>query len=663
MISRTALAVLISLLGSISGEAGEPTSLQVTDTAVVVTNGLQKLTASLADGTLGLVTPYRDYRFAIHIDQDSEWIRPSHAMGKPVVKRTRSSVHAVVTYPVPGGRELELTIDAYRGVPAVFVTSRVRVLGDCRPEYYFWSWPGTFDHYFVPGESGPERREVDTKTWSRFGFHDWVFLPAASGGLAVLTTGTVGRAPGDGGDPYINALPRSGYIGKGRSLDVSFGIAGVKNALEAAALWQLASRRRIGAIDRSPARAPSPKIDYGKPAPPWLREADLYNGFYHAKPAWSRETIRDRLSDIPLIVGVPHDRALIDRCHRAGIRVIAYVNYMELLNTRIEQEAKGGVYYEWLQAVDHDALDLANHPDWVCVDADGKDVSSIWGSNNGHPGLFYTCFHQQSLRDAALEQVRKLMEMGADGVFLDNAGPVVECFGGRLGKHRHAEEVPNTRMYQRLQQDIYELVKSYGEDRIVMINSGIIPEYWAWCDAQMWESCYCGAGTPERMHEWPELQYAGELHSEAVRQGKVPVILSYLGDQPDDARGRGALFTYAYARLYGFLWADWFTLEKTESDRKLAKALYQARLGKPAGVLKQDGKVFYREFEKGLVIVNPTARPVSAVIPTRLTSPLADVGHSGTITPSNGRLKIEIAAESGRVLTVANGILGGQVEW
>ena len=644
------MAILIGILGSVTGEANESVSLQVADEEVVVTNGSQKLTTSLSDGTLGLITPYRDYRFTINIGHDSKWIQPSHAVAKPVVKCNRSSVHAVITYPVLGGRELELTIEAYREVPAVFVTSRLRVLGDCRSEYYFWSWSGTFDHYFVPGESGPERREVDTKAWSRFGFHDWVFLPAASGGLAVLTTGTVGRAPGYGGDPYINALPRSGYIGQGRSLNVSFGIAGVKNALEAAALWQLASRRRIGAIDRSPARAPSPKIDYGKPAPRWLREADLYNGFYHAKPAWSRETIRDRLSDIPLIVGVPHDRALIDRCHRAGIRVIPYVNYMELLNTRIEQEAKGEIYYEWLQAVDHDALDLAKHSDWVCVDAEGRDVLSIWGSSNGHPGLFYTCFHQQGLRDAALKQVRKLMEMGADGVFIDNAGPVTECFGDRFGKHKHVEGASNTRMYQRLQQDIYALVKSYGEDRIVMINSGIIPEYWAWCDAQMWESCYSGAGTPERMHEWAELQYAGELHAEAVRQGKVPVILSYLGDQPEDRRSRVALLTYAYARLYGFLWADWFTLDKTESDRRLAKALYQTRLGKPVGVLKQDGRVFYREFEKGIVIVNPTTQRISLSIPTRLASPLADVGYGGKITPSNGWLKIEVAAESGRVL-------------
>lgn len=313
--------------------------------------------------------------------------------------------------------------------------------------------------------------------------------------------------------------------------------------------------------------------------------------------------------------------------------MIPYVNYMELLNTEIEAKARGRVYYEWTQAVDHDALDLVNHPDWICIDKDGKDVPSIWGSNNGHPGLFYTCFHQQGLHDAALAQVRKLMEMGADGVFIDNAGPVAECFGAQFGKHRHPETGSNTKMYQRLQQEVYELVKSFGTDRIVMINSGIIPEQWAWSDAQMWESCICGAGTAERMQEWIELEYEGRIHAEAVRHGKVPVILSYLD-----------------ARLYGFPWADWFTLSKTDHDKRLAKATYVARLGKPLGPPKQSGKVWYREFEKGLVVLNPESTTIYCVVPVRSTGSFDDAGYDRTFVSSAGKLRLEMLPESGRVM-------------
>ena len=42
-----------------------------------------------------------------------------------------------------------------------------------------------------------------------------------------------------------------------------------------------------------------------------------------------------------------------------------------------------------------------------------------------------------SLIDAYATGVQNLMEMGADGVFIDNVHPYPACFGAKLGLHTH----------------------------------------------------------------------------------------------------------------------------------------------------------------------------------------------------------------------------------
>ena len=652
MTARPLTAFLAATAASAAIAGAESPRLEHSQECITLVNAGHKLTLSLKDGSLDLVTPHGDRRFVIQIMRGSDWVQPDGRAEPPGVRASGSSVRARVKLSVPDNRELILEIAAYRGIPAVFVTTRLVNLGDTRAEYYFWSWNGAFDHYFTPGTSGIDRREVDKTSWTRFGYHDWVFLPAQTGGLAVYTTGSLGRAPGENGAPFLNALPSSRNLGKGESLDVAFGLADVRDAAEAALLWRPIRSRRIPEASPSPRQSLPADLNYGAPAPDWLRTAEIYNGFYKTRDDWSRANIRDLLSTCPLIVGVPHDRAVIDRCHRARVRLIPYVNYMELLDTKIEEAARGTVYYEWLQSVDHEALDLANHPDWICLDSQGRNVPSTWGSQNGHPGLFYTCFHQDALRRAALEQVHKLMEMGADGVFIDNAGPVADCSGAALGKHTHAgSNATNTSMYESLQREIYALVKSFGSDRIVMHNSTIIPGHWSCCDAQMWESCVCGAGTPRLMQEWPELEYAGGMHAEAVRRGKVPVILPYVGSQPEERRLRLALYSYAYARLYGFLWADWFTLADRDADRNAALELYSARLGKPVSSIKVSGEVRYRLFERGAVALNPSHDAASADIPCSTSNPIRDVSFGRSLSPAKGKLRIDLTPESGRVLT------------
>jgi hypothetical protein len=380
----------------------------------------------------------------------------------------------------------------------------------------------------------------------------------------------------------------------------------------------------------------------------------MYNGWYSE---WSDKMIGDPhvgagwMKGFPLVVGVPASKSLIAKAHDAGLRVIVYVNYMELQNSEVQMAAKGSLYRQPDEASPADLLDLAKHPDWTCIDSEGKDRRSNWGVSQGIPGLFSTCFHQADLRQNALTQVCNIMNLGADGVFIDNAVPSHECHGPRFEKHQHTDAAEtNTDAYELLQREVYKLVKTFGADKIVMQNSGISPSHWAYCDAQMWEGFRFDERNADPVNEWSELQYAAEEHADAVRHGKVPVILSYFSAIPADHRGEAALYTYAYTRLHGWLLADWFDLTKSPENEKLAKAIYAIRLGKPLSDAKPVGDLLYRAFEKGIVVLNPTRAKASASVPTARDGRLSDVAYDRELTASNGSVVLEIAPESGRVL-------------
>jgi len=70
----------------------------------------------------------------------------------------------------------------------------------------------------------------------------------------------------------------------------------------------------------------------------------------------------------------------------------------------------------------------------------------------------------------------------------------------------------------------------------------------------------------------------------------------------------------AYARLFGFLWADGFTLEDVLGNRT-ADAMYRLRLGRPAASWQRSGDVLSRSFPAGNVSLGPLADAVLPGIP------------------------------------------------
>ncbi|MEI6501155.1 MAG: putative glycoside hydrolase, partial [Armatimonadota bacterium] len=368
-------------------------------------------------------------------------------------------------------------------------------------------------------------------------------------------------------------------------------------------VYEQARSRQVAALQ--PWLRPDEKWDYGKPAPAWLRDAEVYNLYYRNAAQWTDEVVSTKLKGFPLIVGSTPDPAALERCHRQGIKLLHYVVYTCLLDTALQVKEGGQVYSEWTESVDNESRDLKNHPDWVCLDKDGKAQHDAWGMEHGHKGLLNTCLHQRGLREAAVRQVRMLMERGYDGVFIDLAGPTVECYGDKLGKHQHEHpEWSNTQAYEELLKAIYGEVKRFGDDRIVMQNTctGIIQSHWASCDSQMLEAVPYAAGSTALRMTAPELLWTTLRQADAVKAGKVPVILPYFGGVADlQAVKAAALNSYAWARVSGFLWADGFGLGDLKGLESFSRELYSKRTGKPTGPLTFDEHGLRRPFKDGLL--------------------------------------------------------------
>ncbi len=641
------LAMIVVLLpGAASARRHKPRTLPsdtptlfVSKDVMAIRNGRHRLTVRFSDALISLETPYGNRELRASIASSQGWVQPSGVIAQPKTYRARDLVTAVVTLAVADDRRMALRISAYPGVPAIFVKSGVSGLYGSSAEHYFWHWDGAEDTYFAPGRLGVEESKTPPGV-TRFDHTDWVFFPSETGGLAVLTNGTIGYRPGQ---PFIHPLPGWRPVGPGETHDVCFGLAGVASAAAAESLSKTAKARPISIL-KPVYLTKQARIDYGTPAPEWLRSASVYGGWSQAR----FEGGSDWMRDIPVIVGVPADKAAIAKAHEAGARVIACVNYAELQNSDVQMRAKGKLHYQPDDATPAELLDIFTHPSWTCVCPDGSDRRSNMGISKDIPGLFGTCFHQADLRNNALTQVLNIMNLGADGVLIENACPASECYGPKFQKHKHEDPYEtNTAAYETLQKQIYRLVKSFGEDKVVVHNSGIIPSHWAYCDAQVWNGLNPAGRDADFSGNWSELRYAAEEHAEAIRRGKAAVIASDCSAAPEGRRAQGALYAYAYARLYGFAISDRSDSSQTSG---LVGTLHTVKLGKPLHEARKTGELLYRAFENGIVFLNPTASPASAALPVGRSGNLTDIASDQALSTSGQTLTVDVPPQSGRVL-------------
>ncbi|MBI2299706.1 MAG: hypothetical protein HYU66_12320 [Armatimonadetes bacterium] len=634
--------VVVALL--IATAAVAAPSARVEGDRVVVRSGEQTLAVSLADARLTFSSPAGDATFTVSLQAGAGWTQPERVLDPPRIRRGGDAVRVDLAWPVSEQRRFAVEVDAFDRVPALFVTSRLTVLTGPRAQYYYWQ---SDMHPAEYAAAGVLRRAFDLTAWDPLAQRNWWWLPGPRGGVALLPTNCGGRSPGEGGAVFLHALPRSELLAPGEAQVATFAVAGAADAVAAAAVHAAAVKRWPAGLD--PGRAAEPDIEtYGRPAPAWLRTADCYNLYYHPAAAWNDSVVDQQLRGIPFIIGSTPDKAALDRCHHAGVKLLHYVVYTCLLDTALQVREGGQVYSEWSESLDCETRDLKDHPDWICIAPDGAVQHDAWGQEHGHRGLLNTCLHQPGLHATAVRQVRRLMELGYDGVFIDLAGPVPECHGPQHGKHAHADGLAtNTAAYEQLLGEIYRAVKRFGDDRVVIQNTctGILTSHWPACDAQMLEAFPYGAESAELRANASELAWWSARLSDAVAHGKTPVLLPYLGPAHGGRLTDTVLFSYVYARLNGFLWADGFT-----AGAPLGPLVNQCRLGRPLEPRRALGAAQYRRFERGVVVANPTDQPLAVTVPVGADAPLRDLGHDRVLTPERGRVTLELAPESGRVL-------------
>jgi hypothetical protein len=377
------------------------------------------------------------------------------------------------------------------------------------------------------------------------------------------------------------------------------------------------------------------QMNMGESAPDWLVNSEVYAIGYNPGE-W------DALaqSKVAFITHCPVNREFFARCHALGIRCFPYVTF-----------------YQGNADRTYEGINLKDHPEFIEVDAQGNlKRTGFWESEDAK-NMYTTCPNVKEYQDAMVAWVRRIMEMGADGVFVDNLGSRAPCFGPKFGKHKHLYADQN-HAFAMLLKRVRAVVKQYQPEGAVLGNSANPPtlpkEFWAYLDAEMLESYICTWVSTDRWFDWKtHWNKAGKDLQPYVKAGKQIQALSYLGHTPYGIR-EDALFCYATARLAGFVWSGGLPLSHPE-----VADLYRLRLGKPLTDEREENGVHYRVFERGMVAVNPEKDRARAItlgppVPTQRLFDLAGDAQADGWNPYAGNgYRLDTAMRHGEKRSIA----------
>ena len=178
---------------------------------------------------------------------------------------------------------------------------------------------------------------------------------------------------------------------------------------------------------------PNEKIE---PAPEWLQKADMFTrgaGIWKDYKFTLKDTLMTRIvrrreqnrpvevtehypvetigsfdgslvKGVSLISHVPHGKKVFEEAHKQGIKVIPYIHFTDIHSFYADQD-----------------VFLFQHPEILLKDADGKWVHlPMDGSDRIF--RFLTCANSPGYWKLSLAYVKKMMDWGADGIFIDNVG-------------------------------------------------------------------------------------------------------------------------------------------------------------------------------------------------------------------------------------------------
>jgi hypothetical protein len=288
---------------------------------------------------------------------------------------------------------------------------------------------------------------------------------------------------------------------------------------------------------------------------------------------------------------------------------------------------------------------LVDHPEWRLVNEQGLTVNVFMPEYQAST-IREICLNAPGAMEACLGLARSFMEAGAGGIFVDNVHPSSNCHGPDFGRHEHVyPDKSNQECLRLLLSRLRRLVKSYGDDKIVMLNSGGPNAYYADLgDALMWESyAYTYTEGGQRILNPAAIRAAADYWRHYVdEEGGVIAALSYIqGDAQHSAR-ENAFYAYVGAKLSHFHWMG-----------DGAPELHHVRLGRPLSYIEDVGKLWVRQYENGLVVMNLTAEAIEQVLPWPLAEAPWDLFSGEPVAVAEGQISVRIPPESGRVYTLA----------
>ncbi len=355
-----------------------------------------------------------------------------------------------------------------------------------------------------------------------------------------------------------------------------------------------------------------------------LKNTEICNGIYGN---WNNTTL-EQTRDMPLTMLSHPSVSSIAMAHNLGTRVLTYCTFYQAPPNAVYQNALA-----------------SEHPDWVCVQPNGTFGISVFAHTN-ESSWVTMCPNSFGYRSYVLKLVKFLMDQGADGLFIDNAHPDIVCEGPRFGMHQHIYPGQgNIYAYRKLLEEVQALVKSYGQDKAIVVNPGAPQDSWTGvCDGQMLESYICSWDWNNRWTEDKILDYQKQWGVSSETDAPI-IALSYLGFTRNAIRD-DAFYTYAWAKLSGFIWADWFTGKTAASD------LYKVRTGQPTGPMQTLNGYYLREFTGGLVVTTSQSKGATFRLDAIDHPTVTDV-YTGKLLRSNrsGYYEITLKSGQGRVYT------------
>lgn len=346
------------------------------------------------------------------------------------------------------------------------------------------------------------------------------------------------------------------------------------------------------------------------------------------------------LKGVSLISHVPVSKTAFQQAHEQGFRVIPYVHFTDIHSFYADQD-----------------VFLFQHPEVLLKDENGRWVHIPMDGTDRVYRLL-TCTNNPSYVKLSLEYVKKIMDWGADGIFIDNTNKRRECyahksknivnpeFGPFVHEHIYPDETHNY-AFTRFLESVRKLVKSYGNDKIVMLNSGIGEEFQKHGDVCMWESYIFARGTRRTQHTWEFIKERARQNEWYVKAGRRITALSTPHISQPGIK-EDIFWGFCTARMVDFVW--WARLNGTGAEE-----LYKVHLGKPLQPIQETDKVASRAFEKGLLALNDNSQDISkeVVLPKEFRHrQLLDLFDNKLIRVTRGRIKVTIPKQSARVYLV-----------